>query len=195
MREVAPQRPILSGNTNPLTGLPIDPALLQKRIFVARYGNEPAVNNYFGISAPDLVFEELMDSLNTTRFTTVWLGGDAPQIGPLRSFRSTTIQVAQMYRCAHGQQRRGRSQPGLCLRRGPRGLGRALFFKTLLQQPQRRRLSKPGSDHQRQSAGFPGSQWAEQGRYGQAADLWRDAAQRRPARKPDRGPLSEPRLL
>ena len=95
--EVAPQRPILSGNTNPLTGLSIDPALLQKRIFVARYGNEPAVNNYFGISAPDLVFEELMDSLNTTRFTTVWLGGDAPQIGPLRSFRSTTIQVAQMY--------------------------------------------------------------------------------------------------
>ncbi len=80
-----------------MTGLPIDPALLQERIFVARYGNEPAVNNYFGISAPDLVFEELMDSLNTTRFTTVWLGGDAPQIGPLRSFRSTTIQVAQMF--------------------------------------------------------------------------------------------------
>ncbi len=97
VREVAPQRPVLSGTTNPLTGLPIDPALLQKRIFVARYGNEPAVNNSFGISAPDLVFEELMDSLNTTRFTTVWLGGDAPQIGPLRSFRSTTIQVAQMY--------------------------------------------------------------------------------------------------
>lgn len=97
VREVAPQRPVLTGNTNPLTGQPIDPARLQERIFVARYGVEPAVNDYFGISAPDLVFEELMDSLNTTRFTTVWLGGDAPQIGPLRSFRSTTIQVAQMF--------------------------------------------------------------------------------------------------
>ncbi|MCB0206420.1 MAG: DUF3048 C-terminal domain-containing protein, partial [Anaerolineae bacterium] len=97
VREVPPERPILSGNINPLTGLPIDPARLQERIFVARYGNEPAVNDYFGIGAPDLVFEELMDSLNTTRFTTVWLGGEAPQIGPLRSFRSTTIQVAQMF--------------------------------------------------------------------------------------------------
>ena len=97
VREVAPQRPVLTGSTNPLTGQPIDPARLQERIFVARYGNEPAVNDYFGIGAPDLVFEELMDNLNTTRFTTVWLGGDAPQIGPLRSFRSTTIQVAQMF--------------------------------------------------------------------------------------------------
>lgn len=97
VREVAPQRPVVSGDTNPLTGLPIDPARLQERIFVARYGNEPAIAAFYGISAPDLVFEELMDSLNTTRFTTVWLGGDAPQIGPLRSFRSTTIQVAQMY--------------------------------------------------------------------------------------------------
>ncbi len=88
---------MLTGNTNPLTGLPIDPARLQERIFVARYGNEPAINNYFGISAPDLVFEELMDDLNTTRFTTLWLGGDAPQIGPMRSFRSTTIQVAQTF--------------------------------------------------------------------------------------------------
>ncbi len=97
VREVAPPRTTLAGNINPLTGLTIDPALLQTRIFVARYGNEPAVNAYYGISAPDLVFEELMDSMNTTRFTTVWLGGNAPQIGPLRSFRSTTIQVAQTF--------------------------------------------------------------------------------------------------
>lgn len=97
VREVPPNRSVVTGSINPLTGLPIDPARLQQRIFVARYGNEPAVRNYFGVSAPDLVFEELMDDLNTTRFTTVWLGGDAPQIGPLRSFRSTTIQVAQMF--------------------------------------------------------------------------------------------------
>ena len=97
VRDVPPARTTLTGSTNPLTGLPIDPALLQTRIFVARYGNEPAVRAYYGISAPDLVFEELMDSMNTTRFTTVWLGGDAPQIGPLRSFRSTTIQVAQSF--------------------------------------------------------------------------------------------------
>jgi hypothetical protein len=97
VREVPPQRPVLTGNTNPLTGQAIDLALLQKRIFVARYGNEPAVRASYGISAPDLVFEELMDDLNTTRFTTVWLAGEAPQIGPLRSFRSTTIQVAQMF--------------------------------------------------------------------------------------------------
>jgi predicted small lipoprotein YifL len=97
VREVPPQRSTLAGDTNPLTGLPIDPARLQERIFVARYGNEPAVRSSFGIGAADLVFEELMDDLNTTRFTTIWLGGDAPQIGPLRSYRSTTIQVAQIF--------------------------------------------------------------------------------------------------
>ncbi len=87
----------VTGDINPLTGQPIDPARLSQRIFVARYGNEPAVRATYGIGAADLVFEELMDDLNTTRFTTVWLGGDAPQIGPLRSFRSTTIQVAQIF--------------------------------------------------------------------------------------------------
>lgn len=87
----------VSGDTNPLTGLPIDPARLNERIFIARYGNEPAVRATYGIGAADLVFEELMDDLNTTRFTSVWLGGDAPQIGPLRSFRSTTIQLAQIF--------------------------------------------------------------------------------------------------
>jgi len=97
VRAVAPPRDVLTGSTNPLTGLPIDPERLQDRIFVARYGNEPAINNYYGISAPDMVFEELMDSLNTTRFTTLWLGGDAPQIGPMRSFRNTTIQLAQTF--------------------------------------------------------------------------------------------------
>ncbi len=97
VRATPPPREQLTGNTNPLTGLPIDPARLQDRIFIARYGNEPAINAYYGISAPDMVFEELMDNLNTTRFTTLWLGGDAPQIGPLRSFRNTTIQLAQMF--------------------------------------------------------------------------------------------------
>jgi hypothetical protein len=98
VREQAPAgRTQVAGDINPLTGQPIDPARLAQRIFVARYGNEPAVRSSFGIGAADLVFEELMDDLNTTRFTTVWLGGDAPQIGPLRSFRSTTIQVAQMF--------------------------------------------------------------------------------------------------
>lgn len=87
----------VTGDINPLTGLPIDPARLAQRIFIARYGNEPAVRASYGIGAADLVFEELMDDLNTTRFTSVWLGGDAPQIGPLRSFRSTTIQIAQIF--------------------------------------------------------------------------------------------------
>ncbi|MCS6842924.1 MAG: DUF3048 C-terminal domain-containing protein [Caldilineales bacterium] len=98
VRETPPPREVLTGSTNPLTGLPIDPARLQQgRIFMVRYGNEPAIRAYYGISQPDMVFEELMDNLNTTRFTTLWLGADAPQIGPVRSFRNTTIQLAQMF--------------------------------------------------------------------------------------------------
>ena len=97
VREVPPARPAISGNINPLTGQAVDPALLQHRILAVRYGNEPAIKAYYGLSGADLVFEELMDNLNTTRFTAFFLAGDAPQVGPLRSYRSTTIQLAQMY--------------------------------------------------------------------------------------------------
>lgn len=96
-REVAPSRPALTGNINPLTGQAVDPSLLQHRILAVRMGNEPAILGYYGLSDADLVFEELMDSMNTTRFTAFYLAGDAPQVGPLRSYRSTTIQLAQMY--------------------------------------------------------------------------------------------------
>lgn len=97
VREVAPSRPAISGNINPLTGQAVDPAQLQRRILAVRFGNEPAIKAYYGLSGADLVFEELMDNLNTTRFTALYLAGDAPQVGPLRSYRSTTIQLAQMY--------------------------------------------------------------------------------------------------
>jgi len=97
VRAVPPAQPAISGNVNPLTGLTTDPALLQRRILLVRYGNEPAIKQYYGLGSADLVFEELMDSLNTTRFTSVWLAGDAPMVGPLRSYRATSIQLAQMY--------------------------------------------------------------------------------------------------
>jgi hypothetical protein len=99
-RAVPPARPAISGNINPLTGEAVDAGLLDRRIVAVRYGNEPAIDAYYGLSSAELVFEELMDSMNTTRFTAFYLAGDAPRLGPLRSYRSTTIQLAQMYDAA-----------------------------------------------------------------------------------------------
>ena len=145
---------------------------------MARYGIEPAVNDYFGISAPDLVFEELMDSLNTTRFTTVWLGGEAPQIGPLRSFRSTTIQVAQMFDAPMASSGAVGPNQVFAYQAGIEDLDERCYSGPYFNNPQRRRLSEPSADQQRQPARFSGQQRAEQGRHGQAAS---PSATRRPA--------------
>ncbi len=123
------QRPVLTGSTNPLTGLPIDPARLQERIFVARYGNEPAVNDYFGISAPDLVFEELMDRPQHHSLHHGLAGRRCAADRSAALLPQHHHPGGADVRCAHGQQRRGRPQPGLCLPGRHRGPGRALLLR------------------------------------------------------------------
>lgn len=95
-----PSRP---ANINPLTGLPADPAMLQRRPLVARIGNEQTVRTnhwHAGLSQADLVFEELVDMLNNayanTRFSAVFLSQDPPLIGPIRSGRIVNFQMVPM---------------------------------------------------------------------------------------------------
>jgi hypothetical protein len=95
--------PSRSGNINPLTGLAADPAMLQRRPIIARIGNEQMVRTNFwhaGLNAADIVFEELIDSLNNayanTRFSAVYLSQDPPLIGPIRSGRVINFQMVPM---------------------------------------------------------------------------------------------------
>ena len=95
-----PNRP---ANLNPLTGLAADPAMLQRRPLIARIGNEQTVRTnhwHAGLSQADIVFEELIDSLNNqyanTRFSAVFLSQDPPLIGPIRSGRVINFQMVPM---------------------------------------------------------------------------------------------------
>ncbi len=95
-----PQRP---ANINPLTGLPADPAMLQRKPILARIGNDQKVRDSFwqaGTNSADLVFEELIDILGTqyanTRYTAVFLSQDPQLIGPIRSGRIINFQLVPM---------------------------------------------------------------------------------------------------
>ena len=100
-----PPKPIPSrpSNINPLTGLTVDPATLQRRPILARIGNDQKVRESFwqaGLNSADMVFEELIDILGTqyanTRYTAVFLGNDPPLIGPIRSGRIINFQLVPM---------------------------------------------------------------------------------------------------
>jgi hypothetical protein len=95
-----PARP---ASVNPLTGLTVNPAALQRRPILVRIGNDDKVraNNWqAGLTSADIVFEELIDVLNNayanTRYTAVFLGNDPPLIGPVRSGRVINFQIAPM---------------------------------------------------------------------------------------------------
>jgi hypothetical protein len=95
-----PNRP---ANLNPLTGLPANPALLQRRPLLVRIGNDEKVRTsawQAGLNSADLVVEELIDQLGNlyanTRYTAVFLSQDPPLIGPIRSGRIINFQLAPM---------------------------------------------------------------------------------------------------
>ncbi len=95
-----PSRPT---NLNPLTGQIADPASLQHRPIVARIGNDQKAREQqwqAGLNAADLVFEELIDILGTqyanTRYSAVYLSNNPPLIGPIRSNRIISFQIAGM---------------------------------------------------------------------------------------------------
>ncbi len=96
-----PERPT---NINPLTGLAADPVLLQRRPILVRIGNDERVRTNLwqaGMSSADIVFEELIDQLGSqyinTRMTAVFLSHDPPLVGPVRSGRLVSLQLAPMF--------------------------------------------------------------------------------------------------
>ncbi|MEO1060184.1 MAG: DUF3048 domain-containing protein [Actinomycetota bacterium] len=79
----------LADGVAPLTGLPVDPSLLDRPAILVKIDNSPRARPQAGLVEADLVYEQLVEG-GTTRFAAVLHSADAP-VGPVRSFRSTDI--------------------------------------------------------------------------------------------------------
>lgn len=88
----------LPENINPLTGLAVnDLQLLERRPIAVKVTNFPRyARPQYGLSRADVVFEYFIED-DMTRFTAVFYGNDAEQIGPVRSGRFFDEHIMRMY--------------------------------------------------------------------------------------------------
>ena len=90
--------PTVDPRLNPLTGnLVDDPAKLQRRPILVRYGNDAGAWPHAGISQAEVVMEDIMEAYWITRITAVFLATDPEAIGPLRSARPISISTTEMF--------------------------------------------------------------------------------------------------
>ncbi len=82
---------------NPLTGLVVDPALINRMPIAAKIANFPyGVRPQSGLALADVVVEHLAEA-GVTRFTAIFLQNDAPKVGSIRSARFIDTEVAPMF--------------------------------------------------------------------------------------------------
>lgn len=86
--------PVVAASTNPLTGLPLDPALPARAALIVKIDNAPKARPQAGINEADVVVEEGVEG-GVTRFATIFHSADAPSVGPVRSARSTDLLIAR----------------------------------------------------------------------------------------------------
>ncbi len=86
-----------SGGTNPLTGLPLPGERAGQRPLIVCINNDYAARPQWGTSAADVVYEYLMEGYGITRFSAIFYGGDAAQIGPVRSARLINYTMGALY--------------------------------------------------------------------------------------------------
>jgi len=86
--------PVAAANANPLTGLPLDPALAGRAALIVKIDNAPKARPQAGINQADVVVEEGVEG-GVTRFATLFHSADAPSVGPVRSARSTDLLFAR----------------------------------------------------------------------------------------------------
>lgn len=86
--------PTVAANANPLTGLPLDPAVPARAALAVKIDNAPKARPQAGINEADVVVEEGVEG-GVTRFFTLFHSQDAPSVGPVRSARSTDLLFAQ----------------------------------------------------------------------------------------------------
>jgi hypothetical protein len=83
-----------TGPPGPLTNTPVDrPGDERRPALVVKIDNlDPVARPQYGITLADVVYEEKVEG-PISRFAAVFEGDDAPQIGPVRSARSTDVQI------------------------------------------------------------------------------------------------------
>ena len=86
--------PTVSADTDPLTGLPHDPAAPTRAALIVKIDNAPKARPQAGINDADIVVEEGVEG-GVTRFATLFHSRDAVSVGPVRSARSTDLVFAQ----------------------------------------------------------------------------------------------------
>lgn len=93
--------PTPNPNVNPLTGLVVeDPALLRRPPILARIGNDAPIRPQAGLGSADIVYEDIMDGWSVTRLTAIFLSEDPEVVGPIRSARLVSIELANQYQGA-----------------------------------------------------------------------------------------------
>jgi Protein of unknown function (DUF3048) N-terminal domain/Protein of unknown function (DUF3048) C-terminal domain len=78
--------------TAPMTGLPVaDPAVLARPALAVKMDNHPDARPHVGLNQADIVYEEIVEGI--TRFFVVFQSTDASPIGPVRSARTTDVDL------------------------------------------------------------------------------------------------------
>jgi hypothetical protein len=82
----------------PLTGLPAtDEGLLNRPLLIVKIDNvDEKARPQAGLNHADVVYEEQVEG-GVTRFAALFHSQDAPQVGPVRSARSTDILIGTMF--------------------------------------------------------------------------------------------------
>ncbi|MEY2421092.1 MAG: hypothetical protein QOI95_1159 [Acidimicrobiaceae bacterium] len=76
--------------TSPLSGLPVDPAMMARPVLVVKIDNVAEAHPQYGINQADVVYEELVEN-SSTRLMALFQSTDAGPIGPVRSARPTDV--------------------------------------------------------------------------------------------------------
>ena len=85
------------GDANPLTGLPLSPEQRGQRPLIVCINNDPQARPQFGLSNADVVYEYSMEGFYITRFSGLFYGQPAAQIGPVRSARLVNFYLGLLY--------------------------------------------------------------------------------------------------
>lgn len=82
----------VAGVPGPLTGLPItDPAIAQRPAMAVKMDNHTDARPHAGLNQADIVYEEIVEGI--TRFFVIFHSTDAAPIGPIRSARTTDVDL------------------------------------------------------------------------------------------------------
>lgn len=95
-----PQSVTLGGDVNPLTGLRVDPARLNRRPLGVKIANFPVdARPQSGLSLADVVIEYEAEAF-LTRFTAIFYGNDVGLLGPIRSLRLSDAEWMPIFKAA-----------------------------------------------------------------------------------------------